>query len=41
MSTVPHIPLRYLVAFIYPITATIKPFLEKKGDPPEVVEKTH
>lgn len=41
VNTVPHIPLRYLITFIYPITATIKSFLEKKGDPPEVVEKMH
>jgi hypothetical protein len=26
-----HIPLRYLIACIYPITATIKPFLSRKG----------
>ncbi len=33
--------MRYLVAFIYPITATIKPFLAKKGHSPEDVEKMH
>lgn len=26
-----HIPLRYLIAFIYPLTATIRPFLASKG----------
>ncbi len=26
-----HIPLRYLIEFIYPITATVKLFLSKKG----------
>jgi hypothetical protein len=36
-----HIPLRYMVAFIYPITATIKQFLANKGHPPEEVEKMH
>ncbi len=41
VSSVPHIPLRYLVAFIYPITATIRPFLEKKGHSPEDVDKMH
>ena len=33
-----HIPLRYMIAFIYPITATIRPFLAKKGHTPEEVE---
>lgn len=32
------IPLRYMVAFIYPITATIKPFLAQKGHAPTEVE---
>lgn len=41
VQSVPHIPHRYLVAFIYPITATIKPFLAKKGHRPEEVEKMH
>ncbi len=29
----------YLIAFIYPITATLRTFLEKKGHSPEQVEK--
>ncbi len=41
VNAVAHIPYRYLVAFIYPITATIKPFLAKKGHNPEDVEKMH
>jgi hypothetical protein len=41
VNSVAHIPHRYLVAFIYPITATIKPFLAKKGHKPEEVEKMH
>ncbi len=41
VQAVEHIPLRYLIAFIYPITATIKSFLAKKGHSPEVVEKMH
>ncbi|RMF33174.1 MAG: protogloblin ApPgb [Chloroflexi bacterium] len=41
VKAVPHINHRYLVAFIYPITATIKPFLAKKGHSPEEVEKMH
>ncbi len=36
-----HIPLRYMIAFIYPITATIKQFLMIKGHPAEEVEKMH
>lgn len=41
VNSVPNINHRYLVAFIYPITATIKPFLAKKGHSPEEVEKMH
>jgi hypothetical protein len=40
-SIADHIPLRYMIAFIYPITATIKPFLAKKGHAEEDVEKMH
>jgi hypothetical protein len=40
-STPEHIPLRYMIAFIYPITATIKSFLANKGHDPEEVEKMH
>ncbi len=32
---------RYMVAFIYPITATIKPFLAKKGHSQEDIDKMH
>lgn len=39
VDSVDHIPLRYMIAFIYPITATIKPFLAKKGHSQEDVEK--
>jgi len=38
-ETPEHIPLRYIIAFIYPITATIKSFLANKGHDPEEVEK--
>ncbi|MEM4297294.1 MAG: protoglobin domain-containing protein, partial [Nitrososphaerota archaeon] len=31
VNSVEHIPLRYMIAFIYTISATIKPFLAKKG----------
>lgn len=40
-ETPDHIGLRYLVAFIYPITATIMPFLAKKGHSAEDVDKMH
>lgn len=40
-ETPPLVPLRYLIAFIYPITATVKPFLAKGGHPAEEVEKMH
>jgi hypothetical protein len=40
-DTPDHIPLRYLVAFIYPITATIKPFLANEGHGPQEVDKMH
>lgn len=41
VSSVPNIDFRYLVAFIYPITATIKPFLAKKSYETDEVEKMH
>ncbi len=41
VESVEHIPARYLVAFIYPITATIREFLAKKGHPPDVVDRMH
>jgi hypothetical protein len=40
-ETPEHIPLRYIIAFVYPITATIRPFLANKGHAPEEVEKMH
>ncbi|MCS7275759.1 MAG: protoglobin domain-containing protein [Dehalococcoidia bacterium] len=33
------VPARYLVALIYPIVATIRPFLAKKGHSPEEVDR--
>jgi hypothetical protein len=41
VRSVPVIHLRYLVAFIYPITATIKPFLANKGHSTERVEQMY
>lgn len=40
-SAAEHIDFRYLPAFVYPITATVKPFLAKEGHPAEEVEKMH
>ncbi|MBX6377633.1 MAG: protogloblin ApPgb [Clostridia bacterium] len=36
-----HIPFRYLVALTYPIFATIRPFLAKKGHDPATVDAMH
>jgi hypothetical protein len=36
-----RIPLRYLVAFVYPITATVREFLAKKGHSEEEVDAMH
>jgi Protoglobin len=36
-----QIPLRYLVCFIYPITATMRGFLAKKGHDPKDVDAMH
>jgi Protoglobin. len=41
VNSVEHIPLRYMVAFIYPITATIKNFLAKGGASAEEVDKMY
>jgi len=41
VDTVPIIHYRYLTAFIFPITATIKGFLANKGHDTETVEKMH
>jgi hypothetical protein len=37
----PIVHMRYLVAFIFPITATIKEFLAKKGHSAADVDKMH
>ncbi len=36
-----HIPLRYVLALLVPITTTLKPFLAKGGAAPEEVEVMH
>lgn len=41
VEAAPHIGLRYMIAFIYPITATIKPFLAKKGHSADEIEKMY
>lgn len=39
--SVPNVSMRYLVAFIYPITATVRPFLTAGGHSEEQVEAMH
>jgi hypothetical protein len=41
VNSVPHIPLRYLIAFIAPITLTIRDFLAAKGHSREDVDRMH
>lgn len=41
IEAAPFVHYRYIIAFIYPITATIKPLLAKKGHTPEEVEAMH
>ncbi len=41
VDAAPIIHFRYMTAFIYPITATIKSFLAKKGHDAETVDKMH
>ncbi|MDA3645255.1 protoglobin domain-containing protein [Saccharopolyspora indica] len=35
------VPLRYMIAFINPITTTIRPFLARKGHEPDDVDRMH
>jgi hypothetical protein len=41
VDSVPIIHFRYLVALTIPVTTTLKPFLAKGGDSPEVVDAMH
>ena len=41
LGTPPLVPLRYLIAFVHPLTATLKPFLAAEGHPEEEFEKMH
>lgn len=40
-KAIDHIPARYVIALTYPITATLKPFLEKSSHTPEEVNAIH
>ncbi len=40
-GTPAEVPLRYMIAFIYPITATVREFLARKGHPDHEVEAMH
>ena len=35
----PEVPLRYLIGFVFPITATMRPFLAKRGHDPQEVDR--
>ncbi len=41
VDSVPNISYRYIPALLYPVTATLKPFLAKTGASSEQVEKMH
>jgi len=41
VESVPIIHYRYLTAFIYPITATIRSFLDKEGHSPEDIDRMY
>jgi hypothetical protein len=41
VEAVEHIPLRYVITFIFPITATIRPFLARNGHHDVEVERMH
>lgn len=41
VSALPHIPFRYLPALLYPVTATLRPFLEKEGHSRADVDAMH
>ena len=40
-DSTPYVPLRHLIALIYPITATIRPFLVKGGATDDRLEAMH
>lgn len=41
VDSAPVVSLRYLIAFVYPITATMRPFLANKGHSEADVERMH
>jgi hypothetical protein len=41
VDSVPEIALRYLIAFIFPITATMRSFLTSQGHAPEDIDGMH
>ena len=41
VQSTPYVPLRYTIALIYPVTATIRPFLARGGHSEEDVDKMH
>lgn len=41
VNSVDNVNYRYLLALLYPVTTTLKPFLSKKGHSAEDVEKMH
>jgi IS1 family transposase len=41
VESVPEIALRYLIAFVFPITATMRSFLASRGHAPEDVDAMH
>lgn len=40
-DSTPIVPLRYITALVYPVTATLRPFLEAGGHSPEEVDRMH
>lgn len=41
VAAVPHIPFRYIPALLYPVTATLRPFLAKQGHSQVEVDAMH
>jgi len=41
VASTDHVPFRDLFALVFPVTFTLKPFLAKKGHPPEDVQKMY
>jgi hypothetical protein len=41
VDSVSEVPLRYMIAFVFPITATMRSFLAAKGHAPDDVDGMH